>query len=64
VSAEQAALALAKEFELPLLPRRPDKKPYLEHGFKDASTNLEQRVTPNGANSISMRVNGEFRPKG
>ena len=37
----QTALALAEEYGLPVFPCRPDKKPYTEHGFKDATTNLD-----------------------
>lgn len=38
----QAALGLAEEYGIPVFPCRPDKKPYTEHGFKDATTNLER----------------------
>ena len=39
----QAALALAEEYGIPVFPcRRDTKRPYTAHGFKDASTNLEQ----------------------
>ncbi|MDA8348208.1 MAG: bifunctional DNA primase/polymerase, partial [Pseudomonadota bacterium] len=37
----QAALQLAEEYGLPVFPCRPDKRPYTEHGFKDATTNLD-----------------------
>ena len=40
-NAELAALRLAEEFGIPVFPCRPDKKPYTQHGFLDASTNLE-----------------------
>lgn len=36
------ALGLAEEYDLPVFPCRPDKKPYTEHGFHDASKNLGQ----------------------
>ena len=36
-----AALRLAEEYGLPVFPCRPDKRPYTEHGFKDATTNLD-----------------------
>ncbi len=37
----QSALELAEEYGLPVFPCRPDKRPHTEHGFKDASTNLD-----------------------
>ncbi len=37
----QSALSLAEEYGLPVFPCRPDKKPYVEHGFKDSTTNLD-----------------------
>ena len=33
---------LAEEFGLPVFPCKPDKRPWTEHGFKDASRNIEQ----------------------
>ena len=38
----QEAQRLAEEQNIPVFPCRADKKPYTEHGFKDASKNLEQ----------------------
>ncbi len=37
----QSALQLAEEYGLPVFPCRPDKRPYTEHGFKDATRNLD-----------------------
>ncbi len=37
----QSALQLSAEYGLPVFPCRPDKRPYTEHGFKDATTNLD-----------------------
>lgn len=36
------AFGLAEEYGLPVFPCRPDKKPYTEHGFHDASKNADQ----------------------
>ena len=41
----QTALVLAEEYGLPVFPCRPDKKPYTEHGFKDATTNIDMIET-------------------
>src|ERR1017187_7083994 len=38
----QRALFLAEEHGLSVFPCRPNKKPYTDHGFKDASSNIEQ----------------------
>ncbi len=37
----QSALQLSAEYGIPVFPCRPDKRPYTEHGFKDATTNLD-----------------------
>jgi hypothetical protein len=37
----QAALYLAEEYGVPVFPCGPNKQPCTEHGFKDASTNIE-----------------------
>jgi RecA-family ATPase len=37
----QAALQLAEEYGVPVFPCGNDKRPHTQHGFKDASTNLE-----------------------
>ncbi len=37
----QAPFALAEEYGIPVFPCGSDKRPYTEHGFKDATTNLE-----------------------
>jgi Bifunctional DNA primase/polymerase, N-terminal/Family of unknown function (DUF5906)/Primase C terminal 1 (PriCT-1) len=38
----QAALQLAEEHNLSVFPCKPDKKPYTEHGFQDATRNFQQ----------------------
>jgi hypothetical protein len=38
--AAREALQLAEEYGIPVFPCRPDKRPYTEHGFKDATTSL------------------------
>lgn len=40
--ARHAALGLAEEYGIPSFPCRPDKRPCTSHGFRDATTNLEQ----------------------
>ena len=42
MSALQTALALAEEHGIPVFPCKHDKAPLTEHGFKDASRNIEQ----------------------
>lgn len=42
MTAVQAALQLAEEQGLPTFPCGPNKQPLAEHGFKDATTSLEQ----------------------
>lgn len=37
----QIATGLAEEYGIPVFACRTDKRPYTEHGFKDATTNLE-----------------------
>ena len=36
------AFSLAEEYDLPVFPCKPDKKPYTEHGFHDASKSIDQ----------------------
>jgi hypothetical protein len=36
------AYGLAEEYDLPVFPCKPDKKPYTEHGFHDATKNSHQ----------------------
>jgi hypothetical protein len=38
----QTALQLAEEYGMPVFPCRADKRPYTEHGFKEATRNVEQ----------------------
>lgn len=41
VSPLEVACDLAANFGLPVFPCKPNKKPYTDHGFKDASTDLD-----------------------
>ena len=38
----QAALVYVQRFDFPVFPCRPNKKPYTEHGFKDATMDIAE----------------------
>lgn len=40
LTAMQAGLQLAEEYDIPVFPCQPNKRPFTEHGFKDATTSL------------------------